>query len=69
MTVVWLRLPKARPIAGSVASVSSRERYIATWRASATGWARLDESSSSIETPKAVARVLLDLAHGARGAA
>ena len=32
MTVVWSRPPKARPILGSDESVSSRERYIATWR-------------------------------------
>ena len=44
MTVVWLRLPNARPIAGRVASVSSRERYMATWRAQATCAARLEES-------------------------
>ena len=32
MTVVWSRPPKCLPIFGSDESVSSRERYIATWR-------------------------------------
>ena len=41
---MWLRPPKARPIAGSVASVSSRARYMATWRARRRGAARLGES-------------------------
>ena len=50
-TVVWLRPPKARPIAGSVASVSSRERYIATWRAQATRALRSGELSASGEMP------------------
>ena len=53
MTVVWLRPPNARPMAGSVSSVSSRARYMATWRGQATGAARLGESSCSIETPNA----------------
>ena len=53
MTVVWLRPPNARPIAGSVWSVSSRARYMATWRGQATGAARLVESSCSSETPNA----------------
>jgi hypothetical protein len=52
MTVVWLRPPNARPIAGSVWSVSSRARYMATWRGQATGGAAR-ESESSIETPNA----------------
>jgi hypothetical protein len=34
--VLALRLPTARPIAGRVASVSSRARSMATWRAKAT---------------------------------
>ena len=53
MTVVWLRPPNARPIAGSVWSVSSRARYMATCRGQATGAARLVERSWSIETPNA----------------
>src|SRR5207249_5848546 len=32
MTVVWSRPPNCLPILGSEESVSSRERYIATWR-------------------------------------
>src|SRR5438132_6090968 len=32
MTVVWSRPPNSLPIFGSDESVSSRERYIATWR-------------------------------------
>ena len=32
ITVVWSRPPKCLPILGSEESVSSRERYIATWR-------------------------------------
>ena len=32
ITVVWSRPPNSFPIFGSEASVSSRERYIATWR-------------------------------------
>ena len=69
ITVVWLRPPNARPIAGSVWSVSSRARYMATWRGQATGAARLEESSCSSETPNASAGLLLDLAHGVRRAA
>ena len=43
MTVVWSRPPKASPMAGSVRSVSSRARYMATWRGQATRAARLGE--------------------------
>ena len=43
-TVVWLRPPKARPTAGSVASVCSRTRNIATCRAHATWAVRQVES-------------------------
>ena len=32
ITVVWCFPPKARPISGSEASVSSFTRYMATWR-------------------------------------
>ena len=32
ITVVWSRPPNSFPIFGREASVSSRERYIATWR-------------------------------------
>src|ERR1044072_879293 len=32
ITVVWSRPPNCLPIFGSDESVSSRERYIATWR-------------------------------------
>src|SRR5207237_3626078 len=32
MTVVWSRPPNSLPILGSDESVSSRERYMATWR-------------------------------------
>ena len=32
ITVVWSRPPNSLPIFGSDESVSSRERYIATWR-------------------------------------
>ena len=53
MTVVWLRLPNARPIVGSVASVSSRAEVHGDLAGQATGWARLLESSASSETPNA----------------
>src|SRR4029079_6108700 len=37
-TVEWSRPPNSLPIFGSDASVSSRERYIATWRGRAAPW-------------------------------
>ena len=52
---MWLRPPKARPIAGSVWSVSSRDRYMATWRGQARLPARLAETRASTETPNASA--------------
>ena len=61
-TVVWLRPPNARPIAGSVWSVSSRARYMATWRGQATSPARLAESSSSTRDAERLGGPLLDLA-------
>src|SRR5689334_17981073 len=39
-TVEWLRPPNCRPIAGRVSWVSSRARYMATWRAKATSGRR-----------------------------
>ena len=45
------RTPGRSPAASR--SVSSRARYMATWRGQATGAARLVESSCSIETPNA----------------
>ncbi len=50
MTVVWSRPPKARPMAGSEASVSSRLRYIATWRGPTMRRVRLSPVSSSSVT-------------------
>ena len=70
MTVVWLRPPNARPIAGSVWSVSSRARYMATWRGQVTGAARLVESSSLDRDAERLAGPLLDVLRpsGAAGA-
>ena len=51
-TVVWSRPPNCRPIAGSDSPVSSRARYIATWRGQAMRAVRAVERSSSGERPK-----------------
>src|ERR1700680_3197547 len=40
ITVVWSRPPNSLPILGSDESVSSRERYIATWRGETMFWER-----------------------------
>ena len=53
-TVVWSRPPKCLPIAGRDSSVSSRARYMATWRGHATRLARALERSSSGESWKCV---------------
>ena len=46
-TVVWLRPPNSRPSAGRPSSVSSRARYMATWRAKATFGVRSRARSAS----------------------
>ena len=53
MTVVWLRPPNCRPMAGSVSPVCSRARYMATWRGQATRALRPLDRSSSRESEKA----------------
>ena len=60
-TVVWLRLPNARPIAGSVASVSSRVRYMATWRGQATGCGAAGGERARPSRCRRPRRSLLDL--------
>ena len=60
-TVVWSRPPNWRPIAGSDSPVSSRARYMATWRGHAMRAVRAGERSSSVERPKCVAGGGLDL--------
>src|SRR6266480_3338586 len=45
MTVVWSRPPNCLPIFGRDESVSSRERYIATWRGYTMFWERLSPQS------------------------
>src|SRR4029453_105734 len=52
ITVVWSRPPKCRPIFGSDESVSSRERYIATWRGYTMFCERLSPINSSFERLK-----------------
>src|SRR3954447_24285005 len=52
MTVVWSRPPNSLPIFGRDESVSSRERYIATWRGYTMFWERLSPQSSSIDSWK-----------------
>src|SRR5262249_40614334 len=55
MTVVWSRRLKASAIAGRERSVSSRVRYMASWRARTTGAVRLGESMTSTATPSLAA--------------
>src|ERR671915_1655934 len=52
MTVEWSRPPKAFPIFGRETSVSSRERYMATWRGYAKPLERLAPTRSAFEIPK-----------------
>src|SRR5215211_4078831 len=52
MTVVWSRPPNSLPILGSDESVSSRERYMATWRGYTMFCERLSPQSSVRERPK-----------------
>src|SRR4029079_3038160 len=49
-TVVWSRSPKCLPIFGSDESVSSRDRYMATWRGYTMFCDRLCEQSSSSDS-------------------
>src|SRR5918993_2105933 len=52
MTVEWSRPPKAFPILGRDSSVSSRERYMATWRGEGDPLERLWPTRAAFETPK-----------------
>ena len=68
MTVVWLRPPMPRPISGRLWSVSSRARYIATWRAEATA-GRRSRARASLRrrrTPAAVASRISVMLAGAQ---
>ena len=50
MTVEWCLPPKLLPISGSDAFVSDLQRYIATWRGSATDFELfLDFNSASLQ--------------------
>ena len=49
---MWSRPPKCLPIAGSDSPVSSRARYMATWRGQAMRGVRAVDRSSSGERPK-----------------
>ena len=60
-TVVWLRPPMPRPISGRLCSVSSRARYIATWRAAATAGRRSRASSAVALDPELLRRGVEDL--------
>ena len=61
MTVVWSRRLKASAIAGSERSVSSRVRYMASWRARAIGAVRVGERMASTLRLEAGGDGLLDL--------
>src|SRR6266849_2663514 len=52
ITVVWSRPPNSLPIFGNEESVSSRDRYIATWRGYTMFWERLSPQSSSSDMLK-----------------
>src|ERR671912_1378102 len=52
MTVEWSRPPNAFPILGKDSSVSSRERYMATWRGEGDPLERLWPTRAAFETPK-----------------
>ena len=65
-TVVWLRPPKPRPISGRLWSVSSRARYMATWRAVATAGRRSRARSACRSTPNSLRRGVEDLGDAAR---
>ncbi len=47
ITVEWCLPPKLRPISGSDAFVRDLQRYIATWRGSATDFELLRDFSSA----------------------
>src|SRR5918911_3945852 len=51
-TVEWSRPPKAFPILGRDSSVSSRERYMATWRGEAKALERLLPKRAAFQIPK-----------------
>ena len=50
--MAWLRPPNSDPIPGSDAVVSSRARWIATWRGHAMRSVRRSDMSSATEMPK-----------------